>query len=43
MIDDMRKNQGGETWTTSEVESARDLLMYRVQMYPEWLRANIGL
>ena len=43
MADDTRKNWGGYAWTTSDVRAYRDLLAYRIQMYPGWLRARIPI
>ena len=43
MADDNRKNWGGYAWTTANVRSYRDLLLYRVQMYPTWLREKMGI
>jgi hypothetical protein len=43
MMDDTRKNWAGYAWTTGDVLRYRDLLAYRVEMYPVWLRTRMGL
>ncbi len=43
MADDPRKNWAGYAMSTSSVLAYRNVLLYRVEMQPQWLRSNMGL